>query len=123
MNNFLAPMAVRLAQQGEHDRKELAERMERERIEREAAQARDQSREQVAAERAQVFQATAVAAIAKVDYGTQVAATRHEAEKAERVEEIKQLGRVIAEELKPTFEAQTLAIENLVKAISARKEA
>src|ERR1700688_3353922 len=92
MNNMFAPVSVRLAEMGEHDRKEKAERLERERVEREAAQARDQSREQVAAERAQVFQATAVAAIAKIDYGTKVAATRQEAEKAERVEEIKLLG-------------------------------
>ena len=43
-NLMFAPMSVRLAAQGERDRQELAERRERERIEREA-QRRAKSRE------------------------------------------------------------------------------
>ena len=40
-NLMFAPMSQRLAAAGERDRKELAERLEAERIEREAAQARE----------------------------------------------------------------------------------
>ena len=114
MNNMFAPMSVRLAQMGERDRKELAEARERERLEREAAQAREKSREELDAEYGQMLQASAAAAIAKVDYGTQAAATRQETEKAERVEEIKLLGKVIAAELAPDFKALTTEIRALV---------
>ena len=68
MNNndlMFAPMAVRLAAWGERDRRERAEKLEAERLEREAAQARDKSREQLDAEFAQNMLATSAEAVAK----------------------------------------------------------
>jgi hypothetical protein len=62
---MFAPMSVRLAAQGERDRRERAEKLEAERIEREAAQAREKSREQLDAEFAQNMLATSAEAVAK----------------------------------------------------------
>jgi hypothetical protein len=112
MNNnslMFAPMSVRLAAQGERDRKERAEQLEAERIEREAAQAREKSREQTDAEFGQMLQATAATAIAKVDYGTQTALDRQAAEKAEREAELDRIGDRLAERLAPVFAAAIAA--------------
>jgi hypothetical protein len=115
-NNSLmfAPMSVRLAAQGERDRRERAEQLEAERIEREAAQAREKSREQSDAEFGQMLQASAVTAIAKVDYGTQAALDRQAAEKAEHIADIKLLGAVVASELKPVLADLVTEIRALI---------
>ncbi len=114
MNNMFAPMSVRLAQQGERDRKEMAERREAERLEREAAQAREKSREQQDAEFAQKMVASAAAAIAKVDYGTQAALDKAQREKDEHTAEIRLLGAVVASELKPVLTELVTEIRALV---------
>jgi hypothetical protein len=116
-NLMFAPMSQRLAEAGERDRKERAERLEAERIEREAAQAREKSREQEDAEFAQKIAATSAEAVAKQQAIARANLDKVEREKAERVEEIVLLGKVIAEELKPMFAAQTQAIEKLVSTL------
>jgi hypothetical protein len=113
-NLMFAPMSVRLAAQGERDRRERAEQLEAERIEREAAQAREKSREQTDAEFGQMLQASAVTAIAKVDYGTQAALDRQAAEKAEHIADIKLLGAVVASELRPVLADLVTEIRALV---------
>lgn len=107
-------MQTRLAAAGQRDRRERAERLEAERIEREAAQAREKSREQADAEFGQMLQASAVTAIARVDYGTQTALERQAAEKAEHIADIKLLGAVVASELKPVLTELVTEMRSLV---------